>query len=479
VTTSSILWHDYETWGVNPRVDQPSQFAAIRTDEELNIIGRPIEIFCKPTYDRLPHPRAAMVTGISPLSAEQQGLDEPLFIQKVNEAFSVPGTCGAGYNSIRFDDEVTRNTLFRNFFDPYQREYSNGNSRWDLINALRMAHALRPEGINWPERDDGFTSFKLEDLTAANHIDHAGAHDALVDVKATIEMAKLLKSAQPKFFQYLFELRRKDKARAVIEPMRGKAVPFLHTSAMLGPERLYTAPMLLIGWNPNNSNAAICVQLDCNNTWLQTSSADEIRDIMYTPRSQRDSAHLDIGLKQIQINRCPALAPISLLKDPAISARMKLSLDDVAARSNQWLSPELTQKLLTVFKPRSYQTADVEASIYDGFPSPNDKNLMTEVRMADADALSHQHFQFEDARLNQLLFRYKARFFPQSLSYQEQLEWRDVLRERLIDGSTDFLSVESFDQEMAAIHNELASNPNKKAYALLNDLAQFRAKLIG
>lgn len=479
MSNTSILWHDYETWGVNPRVDQPSQFAAIRTDEDLNIIDRPIEIFCKPTYDRLPHPRAAMVTGISPLSAEQQGFDEPEFIRKVNDAFSVPGTCGAGYNSIRFDDEVTRHTLFRNFFDPYQREYSNGNSRWDLINALRMAHALRPEGINWPEREDGFTSFKLEDLTAANHIDHAGAHDALVDVKATIEMARKLREAQPKFFNYLFDLRKKDKARAVIEPNRGQPTPFLHTSAMLGPERLYTAPMILLGWNKDNANAAICLQLDCDNEWILTASADDIREVMFTPKASRSEHQKDIGLKQIQINRCPALAPISLLKDQAIINRTGLSLEKIQHRAANWLTPELAEKLCQVFTPRDYPEPDVEASLYSGFASYNDKNLMVEVRDATIEKLTHQSFHFEDPRYNALLFRYKARFFPQTLTHQEQLEWRELLRERLIDGGTEFLTVQGFDQQITEIQNELANTPNKKAFALLNDLVLFRTKLIG
>jgi exodeoxyribonuclease-1 len=57
-----------------------------------------------------------------------------------------------GYNSLRFDDEVTRNTLYRNLYSPYDREWQNGNSRWDIIDMVRACHDLRPEGIVWPRR---------------------------------------------------------------------------------------------------------------------------------------------------------------------------------------------------------------------------------------------------------------------------------------------------------------------------------------
>ncbi|MGD9660496.1 MAG: exodeoxyribonuclease I, partial [Porticoccaceae bacterium] len=134
---TSIFWHDYETTGTSPALDRPIQFAGIRTDEDLNIIGEPLSLYCQPSKDILPHPEACLVTGISPQLAEAKGVPEPEFIAAIHRQFMVPGTCGAGYNSIRFDDEVTRNTLYRNFYDPYEREWQGGNSRWDIIDMVR------------------------------------------------------------------------------------------------------------------------------------------------------------------------------------------------------------------------------------------------------------------------------------------------------------------------------------------------------
>ncbi|MFT7661707.1 MAG: exodeoxyribonuclease-1, partial [Gammaproteobacteria bacterium] len=200
---NTFYWHDYETFGVDPSKDRPSQFAGLRTDEDLNPVGEPLVIYCQPQKDILPAPQACLITGITPQLAMEKGLLEPQFIEAIHRQLSVPGTCGVGYNSIRFDDEVTRYALYRNFFDPYQREWKNGNSRWDIMDMLRLTRALRPEGIEWPDHEPGRPSFKLEHLTAANGLAHEAAHDALSDVTATIAVAKLVKDKQPRLFDYV------------------------------------------------------------------------------------------------------------------------------------------------------------------------------------------------------------------------------------------------------------------------------------
>ena len=205
---TTLYWHDYETFGVDARRDRPAQFAGLRTDEELNEIGEPLNIYCKPALDVLPHPEACLITGITPQLADARGVLEPEFIARIHAEFAQPGTCGVGYNSLRFDDEVTRHTLYRNFYDPYAREWQNGNSRWDLIDLVRMTYALRPEGIEWPLKDDGKPSFRLENLATANNIGHESAHDALSDVRATIGVARLIRNRQPRLYDWLFQLRK-------------------------------------------------------------------------------------------------------------------------------------------------------------------------------------------------------------------------------------------------------------------------------
>ena len=242
-----------------PGVDRPAQFAGLRTDEALNEVGDPLVIYCKPARDVLPHPEACLLTGITPQLAGAKGELEPEFIARIHAELAQPGTCGVGYNTLRFDDEVTRNTLYRNFYEPYAREWQQGNSRWDLIDLVRMTHALRPEGMEWPQHDDGRPSFRLEDLTVANGIGHESAHDALSDVRATIGLARLIRDRQPRLYDWLFQLRNKRKAAAQLDLVEHK--PVLHTSRMYLSETGCTTLVMPLVSEPGNNNGVLVYDL--------------------------------------------------------------------------------------------------------------------------------------------------------------------------------------------------------------------------
>jgi len=260
MTQNTLYWHDYETFGLDPARDRPVQFAGVRTDEDLNIIGEPLNIMARPSPDTLPHPISSLITGITPQQALEQGLPEAEFIGRILGELGQPGTCGVGYNSLRFDDEVTRNTLYRNLHSPYDREWQNGNSRWDIIDMVRACHDLRPEGIAWPGRADADRpSFRLEELTVANGISHEQAHDALSDVYATIAIAKLIKEKQPRLFEFLYRLRRKKEVLKHID-LKGMT-PILHTSGMYGSDHGSTRLVVPVAPHPTNSNSIIVFDL--------------------------------------------------------------------------------------------------------------------------------------------------------------------------------------------------------------------------
>src|SRR5690606_37023829 len=143
---ATFLFYDLETFGSDPRRTRIAPFAAIRTDADLNPVEEPISIFAKPADALLPPPSATLITGITPQHALREGMAECDALALIFEEMARPETCTLGYNSLRFDDEFVRHGLFRNFFDPYEREWRGGNSRWDLLDVLRFAHALRPEG---------------------------------------------------------------------------------------------------------------------------------------------------------------------------------------------------------------------------------------------------------------------------------------------------------------------------------------------
>lgn len=428
--TSSIFWYDYETTGINPRCDRPVQVAGIRTDEALNEIGEPLNIYCRLSDDILPHPAACLVTGIDPQRLQQQGLDEGEFMTRVHAALSAPGTCGAGYNSVRFDDEVTRYSLYRNFFDPYAREWQGGNSRWDLIDLLRTAYALRPEGIEWPE-DDGRVSLKLERLTQANGIDHGQAHDALSDVRATIGLARLLRERQPKLYDFLYQLRSKQRVLDQIRLLQ----PLLHVSGRFSAARHYLAPVLPLAWHPRNRNALIVCDLQADPSPLLNLDADTLRSRLYTRREDLVEGELPVPLKLLHINRCPVVAPLSVLRE---TDRQRLQLDwSLCERNVEALKSEQPlwqDKLAVIYREEAFAGSnDPEQQLYDGFIGDRDRRLCEQVRAAAPEVLANDKWPFDDARLPELLFRYRARNFPDSLSATEQQRWLDFCRQRLSD----------------------------------------------
>ncbi len=446
---NSIFWHDYETTGIDPALDRPLQFAGIRTDEALNLIDEPITLYCQPSRDTLPHPRACLITGITPQEAARKGVIEPEFIGAIQQQLSRPGTCGAGYNSIRFDDEVTRYCLYRNFHDPYEREWKNGNSRWDIIDMLRLTRALRPEGIVWPDHDDGSPSFRLEQLTAANGIRHEAAHDALSDVHATIAMARLVRQRQPRLYDYVYQHRWKYKVAGLLDVRR--RTPVLHVSSRLPRENGYTALMMPLALHPTNKNAVIAFNLNTDPQPLLQLGPDEIRERLFTATGQLRDGEERIALKAIHSNHCPVVATAKLLT-PAIATRLGIDLGHCEHHRQRLQGADLTAKLAAVFSRDSNLPAqDVERALYDGFAPDQDRPLLAQVRDASAEQLANENFIFSDQRYRELLFRYRARYFPQSLSDEEQHQWQEFRFQRLSEGGGGVLSLEQYYRELDAI----------------------------
>lgn len=295
----SIFWHDYETFGANPAKDRPAQFAGIRTDLDLNIISEPETFYCKQSTDYLPSPEAILITGITPQLANLKGLPETEFMGRIHTLFSQANTCVAGYNSLRFDDEVTRYGFYRNFIDPYAREWQNGNTRWDIIDLVRACYAFRPDGIHWPLKEDGSPSFKLEHLTQANGLSHEKAHDAMSDVYATIAMAKLIKEKQPKLYQYYFELRRKQAVSAQIDVLNMQ--PLAHVSSKISAMHGCTTLIAPVAHHPSNKNAIICVNLAMDLSPLFELDVEQIKTRMYTPRAELADDELPIQIGRAHV----------------------------------------------------------------------------------------------------------------------------------------------------------------------------------
>ncbi len=466
---NSIYWHDYETFGSDPRQDRACQFAGVRTDESLNIIDDPLIIYCRPALDVIPNPEACLITGISPQEALEKGVSEAEFCSKIIAEFSESQTCVAGFNNLRFDDEVTRHLLYRCFYDPYEREWKNGNSRWDIIDLLRMCYALRPEGFNWPTKQDGAPSFKLEEFTRANNIAHEGAHDALADVYATIAVAKLIKDKQSKLYDYYYSKRKKNN----ILPMFDFALlqPLIHISSMYPAKGGCMAIVMPILKDPGNANGIIVYDLSRDPaSWIEE-SIDGIRERLFTAKADLPDGVERIALKTVHINKCPALAPLSVLTDE-ITKKFQIDLKQCELHRQKILGKtDLQEKLSAVFKPEFKQERDPDLMLYSGgFFDSHDKSLFSQIHQQIPDTLGSQNFDFHDSRLSEMLFRYRCRNFPDFLSEEESQQWRLHCRENLLEKQSD--GVSRLTQINDSISTKLkAANPEQTL--LLRQLSQY------
>ncbi|MGZ8185347.1 MAG: exodeoxyribonuclease I [Methylobacter sp.] len=431
MTDKTFYWHDYETFGTDPQRDRPVQFAGVRTDYDFNVIDDPLVIYCKPPADYLPHPEACSITGITPQIAEQKGICEAEFIKLIHEQLSPPNTCTLGFNSLRFDDEITRNCLYRNFYDPYAREWQNGNSRWDIIDIVRAARALRPEGLVWPVNEEVRPSFKLEELTKANGIAHETAHDALSDVYATIAIAKLVKTAQPKLYQFLWQHRVKTEATKLLQ--LGSFKPVVHISGKYPPFKNCLAIVLPICSHPTNTHGIIVYDLSVDPEPMLSLSAEEIQQRIFVAADDLPTGIARIPLKTVHINKCPVLAPISAMR-PCDANRLEIDLSLCQVNLEKIkAATDLAEKLSAVFTHiYSEHESDPDLAIYSGgFFSDADKQKMTRIRAMSPDQLANTRFDFIDARLAEMLFRYRARNYPETLSIYERLKWDEFCRNRL------------------------------------------------
>jgi exodeoxyribonuclease-1 len=478
MSQQTFLWHDYETFGAQPRRDRPAQFAAIRTDADLNEVGEPIMLYCQPAPDFLPDPVSCLITGITPQQCLERGVPEHKFAATIEQAFSQPGTVGVGYNTIRFDDEVTRFLFWRNLIDPYAREWQNQCGRWDLLDVVRMTYALRPEGIEWPTREDGKPSFRLEHLAAANGLLHESAHDALSDVRATIALARLIKQKQPKLWDFCFALHKKDRVADEIgmHLLPHLRQPFLHVSGMFPAERGCIGLVWPLGTHPTNKNEIIVWDCAYDPSELYGLDADTVRLRMFTRSSELPEGVTRLPIKSVHLNKSPMLVSNLKTLSPAMAARWGIDVE-AAKRNAQTAAagPDLGALWAQVYhRPGAAEETDVDEDLYGGFVGKDDRRLLDTMRREPPAKLAMMTPPFDDQRLGELVFRYRARNFPQTLSEQEAEHWEAHRAARLFDGAAGARTVEQLFGEIDQL-SETADERGEEILGALYDYAEMVA----
>ena len=431
--SATFYWHDYETFGVDPRADRPAQFAGLRTDTDLNPVGQPLELYCRLSPDYLPHPEACGLTGIGPATVARLGVCERDFITAIQAELARPETCTVGYNSLRFDDELTRCTLFRNLLDPYAREWQNGNSRWDLLDVMRLARAFRPEGMVWPETEDGTPSFRLEHLTAANGIPHAAAHTALADVEATVALARKLKQAQPRLWEFALKARSKQWVRSQVDPAHPQVI--IHVSGMFKAAQGAFSLMWPVGDLKGRATEILLWDLREDCTPFLDLDLPALKARLYGGREELANQGLTrLPVKTLHTNRCPMVVRDLRMLTPAVAERYGVDLAQAEARGADLQTRAAFLERLREAAGQPFQGAssdDPDFSIYGGgFWSDADRACLNRIVSTSPKDMAALKPAFKDPRLPELFFRYRARNWPEYLTPREQIRWEDHCRER-------------------------------------------------
>ena len=475
--TQTFLWHDYETFGINTRRARPAQFAAIRTDAELNQVGEPIMLYCQPANDFLPEPQSCLITGITPQECLAKGLPEHQFAGQIEQALAWPGTVGVGYNTIRFDDEITRFMFWRNLIDPYAREWQNDCGRWDLLDVVRTAYALRPDGIQWPVNADGKPGFKLTDLTAANGLAHESAHDALSDVHATIALARLIKQAQPRLFDFCFGLHKKDRVMAELGMpfLQQNAKPFWHISGMFAPERGCLALMWPLAMHPGNKNELLAWDLSQAPSELASLNAEQIRQRLFTKSADLPEGVRRLPLKSVHLNKSPmVMSKLKVLSEP-MAQRWGIDVPVQLQNAEKARDlPDMSAIWAEVFKRDASGPVDVDEDLYGGFVGNADRRRLNDLRQSSPEQLAKARPAFEDARLGELLWRYRARNFPASLMADEAAAWEAHRAAKLLEGEGGALTITALFDEL----DKLADTADEHGEAVLGALYDYAEMIV-
>ena len=418
----SFFFYDLETSGLDARSDRIMQFAGQRTDMNLSPIGEPVNILVKMSDDTLPSPYATMVTKITPQATLQDGFSEAEFCKFVSDEVFTPGTIATGYNSIRFDDEFMRHIFWRCFYDPYEWQWKDNRSKWDLLDVVRMTRALRPDGINWPVSEEGKATNRLELITKQNDISHEHAHDALSDVEALISVTRLIKEKQPQLYNWLFKIRDKKSIQKLIN--LEKPTPFVYSSGRYASEYEKTTVAYPIA--PAKNGNVLVFDLRYNLEELLSEEEPKFFPVV----------------KELKYNHCPAVAPISVLEQGDSWQKISLTKDIIDNNLRILLKhPEFIEKMRSENEERAEfpPAVDPESALYDGFLDNVDKNSCSAVRRATLNDLADFHPNFHDPRLDGLLLHYKARNFEKSLTETEHKKWDEYRTNRIKSKQNEYI----------------------------------------
>jgi exodeoxyribonuclease-1 len=388
----AFVFYDLETTGADKRFDQILQFAAVLTDDDLNVVDQ-FEIRSRLLPHIVPSPGAMMVTGVRVNQLVDPSIPSHFeMCTKIHQVLSdwSPATM-VGYNSLRFDEEFLRQAFYASLLPIYLTNTA-GNSRLDALTLVLATRAFRPEALNWPLDEDGKIRFKLDRLAPVNGFAHDNAHDALADVRATIHLTRLIKERAPDVWAAGMAYRTKAAATAYVE--REKVFVASRLRAAIQTSTLVTA----LAANPNQPSEVFVFDLQFDPALLTTMPEDELTELIAgTPRP----------VTSIRLNTCPLFMPVEAVGSLAVG--YALGMEELLRRATLVTGDAgLRQRLIKVAlagRTPFAESPHVEDQIYAGFYNRTDQALIDEFHKSDWIRRFELARLFADQRLRTLARR--------------------------------------------------------------------------
>lgn len=389
-----FVFFDVETTGTNTAFDQIVQFAAIRTDDQLNELEA-FEVRSRLLTSIAPSPIAMSVNGLTVRQLTDPTL--PSHYQMVGrireKLLSWSPAVFMGFNSLNFDEHVLRQAFYKTLRPPYLTN-TGGNSRCDAMRLVQASTVYAPDALVVPGTDDNQKTYKLDRLAPANGFDHQDAHDALADVRATIHLCRVLRDRAPQLWSSAIRLCRKP---AVIDFVMTQPV-FCFTEFFWG--RCYSWAVSMVGHDDSNDNHLYVANLAVDPRALAGLSEPALSlRIGQRPKP----------IRRIRANAAPILSAIGTEQAPVFAEALGVGLDELHRRAafletNAGLRARLISAFEANREPRE-PSPHVEQQIYDQFIGDADNKLMNSFHEASwPDRLAIIE-QFHDERLRELGYR--------------------------------------------------------------------------
>ncbi|MDU8351260.1 exodeoxyribonuclease I [Pseudomonas syringae pv. actinidiae] len=456
-------FYDFETADANPSTPI-LQFASVSTDHDLNVIkGSETNLIAKPSRHALPAPIAFMIHMLDLEHLKEHGLSERALVQHVVNIFlHSPNSQMAGYNTLSFDDKVLQHACFRNMLPPYDHQFMNGNTRFDVFKLVQLMFAFRPESLEFPKKEDGSFSLKLEQLSAANGIVHERAHDALSDVYATIGLARIIKGAEEKLYRFAQSMTVKQNAQDLI--LQG--VPLLHVNFKYQQENRNTSLVHPLCVDASNKNKYIIANLREDPYNMLNMSPQELRHFMFTKREELAEDAPRVGVSQVGINDMPLIVPAKNMLTPALATSMNLDVDQ-CMRNLEMIRQTVgfQSRIQEAYAYESKTPIHVFDTLYSGgfidskvdAPIRKEMSLKTDDELSQVDAVSVANRSKDKTRMLELLVALK----PEPGNLIEKALLHRQLKTQFFDVESR-QSFDSFYKAVSAVRMEKELSPEQE-----------------